>query len=118
MLHTIEHPMAPGSDGLVDIYLSLRAHQRPRRGSKGPQSTKSADIDLEITPKCVHSKVERIIDCYQPYDCHVYEAFATVSHKGLPVCILRVNRGGRAIQYYMQQLCCVVSPPTLTGDAQ
>jgi len=72
-----------------------------------------ADFEIELTPKRVHEKVEMLKDCYRPYDLFSWQVLGLVSHKGLPICILRVvNRGGRAIKCYIRLWWCVVLPPT------
>ena len=105
--------MAPGSDDLVDVY-HLYERVKGREGAqKDPKSTISADIELEITPKRVHKKVERLKNCYH----QVAEAHAPMSNIVVPVCTLRVNRGGLTMKCCMPERCCVVLHPTLTGDA-
>ena len=91
------------------------------KAEKGENMTKTAicaDFEIELTPKRVHEKVEMLKDCYRPYDLFSWQVLGLVSHKGLPICILRVvNRGGRAIKCYIRLWWCVVLASTHTGDA-
>ena len=65
--------MVPESFSLVEVYHMNEPVKGPRRGSKRLKTTKTADIELEITPKRVHKTVVRRKRCYQPLGRHVCE---------------------------------------------
>ena len=87
-------------------------------GSKRSKTTKTADIELELTPKRVPKTVVRRKRCYQPDGHVVCEALALVNNKSVPVCTLRSTPGVRAMKCCMELRWCVVLPPVLIGDAQ
>ena len=82
------------------------------------KTTKTADIELEFTPKRVLKTVLRRKRCYQPHEHFGCEARALVNNKSVPVCTLRSTLGVHAMKCCMQLRWCVVLPPALTGDAQ
>ena len=108
---------APESFSLIEVYY-MNEPVRPRRGSKRTKTTKTADIELELTPKRVPKPVVRHKRCYQPHGHLVCDAPALVSNKRVPVCTLRCTPGVRTMKCCMHLRWCVVLPPTLIGDAQ
>ena len=86
-------------------------------GQKGTKRTKTADIELEITPMRALKKVGRLIERYQPHGKLVCEALELMSYKGVLVYILQSGPHGRALKCYFAVLWCVVLAPTLTGRA-
>ena len=64
----------------------------PSKAEKGvkknqnTKTTKTADIELEFTPKRVPKTVLRRKRCYQPHRHLVCEALALVNNNSVPVC--------------------------------
>ena len=52
-----EHRMAPGSDSLVIVYYLHELVKGREGGKKRTKSTKTADIELKLTPKRVPKTV-------------------------------------------------------------
>ena len=93
--------LAPESFSLVEVYYMNEPVKCRVRGSKRTITTKTADIELELTTKRVPKTVVRSKRCYQPKGHLVCEALALVSIKSVPVCTLRSTPGVRAMK------CCM-----------
>ena len=68
--------MAPESISLGNVYRMDELAKGREGGQKGPNLTKSADIELEITPKVDHKIIKRRKSCYQHPGRHDCEARA------------------------------------------
>ena len=68
--------MTPESFSLVNVYRMDELVKGREGESKRTKSAKSADIELEITPKVDHKKVKRRESCYQHHRRHDCEARA------------------------------------------
>ena len=111
-----DHRMAPGSDGHGDVY-HLNKHGKGREeGQKGLKRTKTADIELELTPKRVPKKDELLSDCYQSHGIYVREARAQWGNNSGTVWILRSSSSDRVLKCYMSERTCVELPPTHRAD--
>ena len=89
--------MVPESFSLVEVYYMNEPVKGREGGQNGPKTTKTADIELEFTPKRVPKTVVRRKRWYQPHGNLVCEALAHVNNKRAPVCTLP-----KALQAFMQ----------------
>ena len=111
--------LAPESFNIVEVYYMNEPVKDQEGGSKRTKMTKTADIELEFTPKRAPKTVVKCKRCYQPHGYLDGEAPALVSNKRVPDCTLRSTPGVRAMKCCIMELrWCVVLPPTLIGDAQ